>query len=615
MRGPGSGDGVPAAIAPLADPVGALSGGRPGSIRAAAPGAALVTVSLEGLADGDLSDVEVLLRGPLPAAIFDRLLGRCPQPALGPLRDRRRGTRPDPRGRRARRCITNARGVFSEPIAEYVLMMILAIIRRLPQLLELQRERTWQPLEGRELARRHRRRGLHRSSRSRRWRSARRPVGELALGLRHERPIRCSRASTHHAARTSCRICWRERHGGPGSATDRGHEEPVRRRMLSTGAPGSWLINVARGGWSMSGRWSVPRGRTAGGAVLDAFGKSHLPPDSPLYWAAKPHRHAAHIVVEWPGARPEHRAVLREPRPLYAGEPLLNLVDPRGVLDRMQVAIVGLARSGKTTVFNTLTRGHAETGGFGGLTVNIGRGQGPGRPADPADGMLQAQARGARRCDLCRPACAAPGGRRARGRRYPGRPAGPTAHRRCPAPCGARLRRSVGGASRWVGRPWRDVERLELEFVLADLTVVEKRIDKLQTQRPARHARRARGQRARAGGARRSCRRCARARRIRDMELTEDEAKRVRGFRFLTEKPVCCCSTSARATSPGRRSGRGDFAELRAPPRSVEALSARIEMEIGQLDDEEADVFRTDLGLTESSLERVIRLSATGCWV
>ena len=38
----------------------------------------------------------------------------------------------------------------------------------------------------------------------------------------------------------------------------------------------------------------------------------------------------------------------------------------------MQIAIVGLARSGKTTVFNTLTRGEAETGGFGGMTVNVG---------------------------------------------------------------------------------------------------------------------------------------------------------------------------------------------------------------------------------------------------
>jgi ribosome-binding ATPase YchF (GTP1/OBG family) len=38
----------------------------------------------------------------------------------------------------------------------------------------------------------------------------------------------------------------------------------------------------------------------------------------------------------------------------------------------LQTAIVGLAGAGKTTVFNTLTRGHAETGGFGGVTLNVG---------------------------------------------------------------------------------------------------------------------------------------------------------------------------------------------------------------------------------------------------
>src|SRR5437867_11013165 len=38
----------------------------------------------------------------------------------------------------------------------------------------------------------------------------------------------------------------------------------------------------------------------------------------------------------------------------------------------MQIAIVGLAGSGKTTVFNTLTRGHAETGGFGGMELLVG---------------------------------------------------------------------------------------------------------------------------------------------------------------------------------------------------------------------------------------------------
>src|SRR3954463_9240669 len=38
----------------------------------------------------------------------------------------------------------------------------------------------------------------------------------------------------------------------------------------------------------------------------------------------------------------------------------------------MQIAIVGLSGSGKTTVFNTLSRGHAETGGYGGLTLHVG---------------------------------------------------------------------------------------------------------------------------------------------------------------------------------------------------------------------------------------------------
>ena len=48
-------------------------------IRAAAPGARLVNVSLEGLSDAPLDDVEVLLRGPLRTANFDRLLARCPR--------------------------------------------------------------------------------------------------------------------------------------------------------------------------------------------------------------------------------------------------------------------------------------------------------------------------------------------------------------------------------------------------------------------------------------------------------------------------------------------------------------------------------------------------------
>ena len=121
-------------------------------IAAAAPGARLVTVSLEGLADGPLDDVEVMLRGPLPAGDLRAHPRALPRGFAGST-PRRRAWSGSSRRRRAAAglIITNARGVFSEPIAEYVLMMMLAVIRRLPQLLELQRERTWQPLLATEM--------------------------------------------------------------------------------------------------------------------------------------------------------------------------------------------------------------------------------------------------------------------------------------------------------------------------------------------------------------------------------------------------------------------------------------------------------------------------------
>ena len=108
-------------------------------------------VSVEGLADGPVDDVEVMLRGWLSSEAFDRLLARAPR--LSWVHSATSGVERalTPAALERGLIVTNARGVFSRPIAEYVLMMILAISRRLPQLLELQRERTWQPLEGTEL--------------------------------------------------------------------------------------------------------------------------------------------------------------------------------------------------------------------------------------------------------------------------------------------------------------------------------------------------------------------------------------------------------------------------------------------------------------------------------
>ena len=335
LTGPGSGPGgVPAAIA-LTPILSARY--RPGDlarISAAAPGSRLVSVSLEGLADGELSDVEVLLRGPLPRGIFDRLLARCPR--LTWVHSATAGVERvlTPAALERRLAITNARGVFSEPIAEYVLMMMLAVSRRLPQLLELQRERTWQPLEATQLSDR--------------------TVGVVGLGSIGGRV-----AELAHAF--GCRVLATRRATGGQAAKEsstagvdqllppdelpallaqsdfvvlalpltRQTESLINSAMLAHVKPGAWLINVARGRLVDEGALvRALREGPLGGAVLDTFRDEPLPPESVFY-------ELPNVIVtphtSWSSGRVLDRSIdlfCANLERFRQGQPLENLVDP-----------------------------------------------------------------------------------------------------------------------------------------------------------------------------------------------------------------------------------------------------------------------------------------------
>jgi len=97
---------------------------------------------------------------------------------------------------------------------------------------------------------------------------------------------------------------------------------------------------------------------------------------------------------------------------------------------------------------------------------------------------------------------------------------------------------------------------------------------------------------------------------LRDQEIDSEEEKIIRGFRFLTQKPVLVLLNVGEGDLPTAREIVAGVAGRYEHQRAiVDGLSARIEMELGELDPEEASVFMADLGLTESSLDRVIRLS------
>jgi GTP-binding protein YchF len=277
----------------------------------------------------------------------------------------------------------------------------------------------------------------------------------------------------------------------------------------------------------------------------------------------------------------------------------------------VQIAIVGLAASGKTTVFNTLTRGHAETGGYGALTLNVGVVKVPDERLDRLAEIFKPKK--VVHADVTYVDLPAP----------PASSEGHVGTEELPAEHLARLRES--DALLHVVRafedpsvphpdgevdPARDIERLDLEFILADLAMVDRRLERLASSgRHGTPAERESNEREEVI-LRRLKTELEAGRPIRDAGLTDDEAKAVRGFRFLTEKPVLVLLNvgenqlaSAAATTAKVGAGYDHRHAL------IDHLSAKIEMELGELEPDDAATFMEELGIAESGLERVIRLS------
>jgi GTP-binding protein YchF len=157
--------------------------------------------------------------------------------------------------------------------------------------------------------------------------------------------------------------------------------------------------------------------------------------------------------------------------------------------------------------------------------------------------------------------------------------------------------------------PVRDVRAMEDELILADLGVVERRLERLERDIKKGHTPELRKEQE-------LLLRCRAAlesgRPLRALELGTDDGKRLRGFQFLSAKPLLLVlnldeADLAQADEAVKLAGVGGFisgAATRAVP-----ICAKIELEIAQLEEADRAAFMADLGLTESGLDRVIRAS------
>jgi hypothetical protein len=161
--------------------------------------------------------------------------------------------------------------------------------------------------------------------------------------------------------------------------------------------------------------------------------------------------------------------------------------------------------------------------------------------------------------------------------------------------------------------PARDAQAMEDELLLADLGVAERRLERIE--KDLKKGRSAELERERA-----LVQRCKDALEegtpLRALELAGDDLKLLRGFQFLSAKPLLLvinldesdlADVGSDVQRAAEKTGVTGFL-AHAATRAV-ALCAKIELEISQLEGDDAKAFLADLGLTESGLDRVIRTS------
>jgi hypothetical protein len=275
----------------------------------------------------------------------------------------------------------------------------------------------------------------------------------------------------------------------------------------------------------------------------------------------------------------------------------------------MQLAIVGLARSGKTTVFNALSGGHAPTGTYTGeAEIHIGTFKVPDECLEKLGALFRPKK--LTHADVQYVDC--PGGLAWRGA---GRGGGPspqvqTALDRSDAlvhVVRAFRNESVPHPEGSVD-PYRDIEALNLEMVFADLGVVERRIERLDaTVRSARAAEREAGEHE-----------MALLRRVKEgleaekplhiQSLTEDEMRSLLHYNFLTVKPVLIILNIDEEDVAKAAETEEELRRRVGPHTAVAAICGSLEMEMVDLSAEEAAEFRAGLGLSEPPAGRISRL-------
>ncbi len=272
----------------------------------------------------------------------------------------------------------------------------------------------------------------------------------------------------------------------------------------------------------------------------------------------------------------------------------------------MLIGIVGLPNSSKTTVFNALTRGHAETATFGGARVQVDRAsvEVPDPRVDRLAEMFSPKKTTRARVEYLDITGLTKGTDR--------------------DGLSGELMNAISqnDALLHVVRafedddvphpegsvdPARDVAAVDTDFLLSDLVKVELRLEKLEDslRKPIKGAEREEWAREQALLTRLHTL-LNEETPLRDIELEPDEMRRLRGYQFLSAKPILIVLN----TGDVEVSDPSTILDYVHPRSKVLTIRGQLEMELAQIDDEaDRAELLDEYGIVEPGLDRVIRAS------
>ncbi len=151
--------------------------------------------------------------------------------------------------------------------------------------------------------------------------------------------------------------------------------------------------------------------------------------------------------------------------------------------------------------------------------------------------------------------------------------------------------------------PMRDIETINYELLLSDLDLIEKRIERINSNKKRSQMLRELGLLERLRDA------LSDEKPISSVTIDDDEQEMMSTYQFLTNKPLLIClNISENEINQEEYPQKDRIMEFsRQTNIPVVAVSAEIEREIAELEPTEKEAFMQDLGITETGLAKISR--------